>query len=69
MIKKIYTMADFCTCEEFKKINEAFEWAEQWNKEEELAKIKHLETNDKYFISATGEKVDYILIQKKKRCL
>jgi len=42
-MKKIYSMVDFCTCEEFKKINDAFEWAEQWNKEEELAKIKHLE--------------------------
>lgn len=36
-------MADFCTCEEFKKINDAFEWAENFDIEAELAKIKHFE--------------------------
>jgi hypothetical protein len=42
-MKKIFSMTDFCTCEQFKKINELFEWAENFDIEEELAKIKHLE--------------------------
>lgn len=36
-------MDDFCTCEQFKKINDLFEWAENFDIEEELAKIKHFE--------------------------
>ena len=47
MIKKMYTMSDFCTCEQFKKINELFEWAKNFDIEEELAKIKHLEPESK----------------------